>query len=280
MNEHRDAREVLELAAAEPGGLDRLEAGDTAEAIAVAGHLAGCPDCLEELARLRRAETLLRPVIASEPDPALRERTLALIREVGVQRGAPTPARPAATRAAAAAGATGTEGRAAAPGRPRRTVSAAVWATTMAATLLVGLLGGVLLAGNAAPRGNADPAAALAAIAQETATLLATGDARQVTLRDASGAPAGTLVLSPASDRMVVSATGLAAPRGGSEYRCWVEVGGERTALGTMWWAGGVAWWRGGVDLPAELPAGVAYGVSLVEATSSGPGAVVLTGRL
>ena len=271
MNEHRDAREALELAAAEPGGLDRLEAGDTAEAIAVAGHLAGCPDCLEELARLRRAETLLRPVIASEPDPALRERTLALIREVGVQRGAPT---------SAATPETGRAERAAAPGRPGRTMSAAAWATTMAAILVVGLLGGVLLAGSAAPRGNADPATALAAIAQETATLLATGDARQVTLRDASGAPAGTLVLSPASDRMVVSATGLAAPRGGSEYRCWVEVGGERTALGTMWWAGGVAWWRGGVDLPADLPAGVAYGVSLVEAASSGPGTVVLTGRL
>ena len=48
----------------------------------------GCPACLEELARLRRADALLRPILAAEPDPALRERTLGLVRAVGVTRGA------------------------------------------------------------------------------------------------------------------------------------------------------------------------------------------------
>jgi hypothetical protein len=41
-----------------------------------------------------------------------------------------------------------------------------------------------------------------------------------------------------------------------------------------------VAWWAGDVALPAALPPGVVYGVSLVEEGSPGPGAVVLTGEL
>ena len=44
----------MEIAAAEPDGLDRLMAGDTSEAAAVAGHLAGCEACAGELMRLRR----------------------------------------------------------------------------------------------------------------------------------------------------------------------------------------------------------------------------------
>ena len=47
-----------------------------------------------------------------------------------------------------------------------------------------------------------------------------------------------------------------------------------------MWWAGDVAWWAGDVAIPADLPAGVVYGVSLVTDGSSEPGTVVLTGAL
>jgi len=41
--EHAEARELLEIAAVEPGGFARLVAGDTPDAVALAGHLAGCP---------------------------------------------------------------------------------------------------------------------------------------------------------------------------------------------------------------------------------------------
>ena len=58
--EHREARELLELAAVEPTGLDRLAAGDTPDAGAVASHLAGCPGCTAEFERLRRTAPLLR----------------------------------------------------------------------------------------------------------------------------------------------------------------------------------------------------------------------------
>jgi hypothetical protein len=90
----------------------------------------------------------------------------------------------------------------------------------------------------------------------------------------------GTLILSPSAGRMVVSATGLGTPPRGSEYRCWVEVNGTRVALGAMWWAGDVAWWAGDVAIPAVIPPGVVYGVSLVEEGAPGPGTVVLTGSL
>ena len=47
--DHAEARELLEIAAIEPGGFARLVAGDTPEAAALAGHLAGCADCAAEL---------------------------------------------------------------------------------------------------------------------------------------------------------------------------------------------------------------------------------------
>jgi hypothetical protein len=296
MTEHRDARELLELAAVEPAGLDRLEAGDTAEAAAVVGHLAGCPACLEELARLRRAEALLRPILADAPDPALRERTLAYVRAVGVPRDAAAggPAAgsadeaPAEDRAAPEDGAVPEDGAALGPApaplhrrtRRRSPIGTGAWAASLAAVLVIGLVAGGLLVGRQVPAGNADAAVALDAVARETAALVAAGDARGVALVDATGTPLGTLVLSPTAGRIVVSAAGLPAPPTGDEYRCWVEVDGARRALGSMWMAGDVAWWAGDVALPSTLPPGVVYGVSLVEAGSPGPGAVVLTGEL
>src|SRR5512143_78584 len=86
--EHAEALERIEVAAAEPLGLERLMAGDTPEAAAVAGHLAGCPACVEELARIRQTSALAREVIRATPDPALRDRTLAYVRALGRDRSA------------------------------------------------------------------------------------------------------------------------------------------------------------------------------------------------
>ena len=87
MIDHSEARELMELAAVEPDGLDRLAAGDTASSAALAGHLAGCPECAAEAERLRRSAPLIRDVVLESPPPGLRERTLALVREVGRPRG-------------------------------------------------------------------------------------------------------------------------------------------------------------------------------------------------
>src|SRR4051794_24249228 len=84
--DHADALERIEIAAAEPDGLERLMAGDTPDAAAVAGHLAGCESCQAQLASIRRTAVLARRVIEAEPDPELKARTLAYIREVGRDR--------------------------------------------------------------------------------------------------------------------------------------------------------------------------------------------------
>src|SRR5437762_4318269 len=85
--DHTEVRGLLEDAAIEPGGLERLMAGDTPTASIVAGHLAGCPDCAEELERLRRSIGIIRPTVRAVPPPELRERTLAYVRAVGRPRG-------------------------------------------------------------------------------------------------------------------------------------------------------------------------------------------------
>ena len=85
--DHDAVLEALELATAEPDGLDRLMAGDTPAAQAVAGHLAGCPDCTLELVRLRRVGALVRDAVVSTPSPDLRDRTLAYVRQHGRPRG-------------------------------------------------------------------------------------------------------------------------------------------------------------------------------------------------
>jgi hypothetical protein len=286
LNEHEEIRELMELAAVEPDGLDRLDAGDTPGSAVVVGHLVGCSDCLDEMARLRRAETLLRPILASEPDPGLRERTLALVRAVGVARdgiaapAAPPDGRPAPVQPPATADdlLVTSDGRRA--GRRRRTIGVPAWAATLAAALVVGLLGGALLVGNGAPTGGGDAAAALQAVAGETTTLMAADDAREVVLVDAAGTPAGSVVLSASAGRMLVTATALDEPTNGVEYRCWVQMGNARTPIGTMRWTAGVAWWTGSVAIPADLPPGVVYGVSSVAAGSSDAGTVVLTGQL
>src|SRR3954467_12545209 len=93
--DHESTREILEVAALEPDGLDRLMAGDTASAQAVAGHLAGCPECTDELMRLQRTSSVIRSVVRAMPPPELRERTLATVAAIGVPRrdgaGAPLP---------------------------------------------------------------------------------------------------------------------------------------------------------------------------------------------
>ncbi len=286
MNPHHDTRELLELAAIEPGGLGRLEAGDTPESALVAGHLAGCAACLEEAARLRLADSLIRPIIAEAPDPSLRARTLAAVRELGIARGpgaAPSPRPDGLGASVPAVGyrhAPESPGTAATPGRGRALGGLPAWVTTLAAGLVLGLVGGAMLVGGRAPAGNADPEVALQAIARETATLAAAGDAREVILVDATGRPAGMLMLSPSAGRIVMSATGLATPAERTEYRCWVEVGDRHSVIGTLWHAGSVAWWVGEVALPAHVPPGTRYGVSRVDGGSPGPGSVVLTGEL
>ena len=302
MMEHEDVRAVLEVAAVEPGGLDRLAAGETGEAAAVGGHLAGCAGCSDELARLRRVEELLRPAIAASPPPELRARTLDYVRAVGRERGAPATGRPVTDGAAPAAPvavapaanvgpAAAAAARATAPavtfagGRDRSAAAVragrrAAWPAAVAAALVIGLAGGSLLAGRTAAPENTDASVALTEVSHETAVLLGAPDAARVTLRDPAGAARGSIVVAKSAGRMVAVAVDLPDPGVGREYDCWVEVGGIRTRLGTMWITGTVAWWNGPAALPASLGPGARFGVSLVTVGSGAAGDPVLNGVL
>ncbi|MBA2718218.1 MAG: anti-sigma factor [Chloroflexi bacterium] len=282
--DHQDVRELLEDAAIEPDGIDRLMAGDTPNAALAASHLAGCPDCAEELARLHRAVGLIRPVVRSVPPPELRARTLAHVAAVGRPRGLPELARidertPAIAPPPAIALSPGLRPTARPAAGPKRFAAL----TAIAAALIVAVAATGLLVNadrDDDARRQASQIEALADIARWTLRVDAAPDARRIELASTSGAATtGTLVFSPSSTELVVVAEQLPAPPSGREYRCWVEVGGSRTSVGKMYFGGDLSYWVGAVSEVAGLGPDVRFGVSLVDLTRPDlPGEPVLTG--
>ena len=279
--DHDDVRERLELAAVEPGGLDRLMAGDTPDAAAVATHLAGCPTCSDEFGRLSRAAPLLRDVVSTTPPADLRERTLAYVQAHGLPRGAAavgSPAVPAPVPAPVPAFAPAVR-------TPRTWTRAALtWVATFAAVVLLSV--GINTVTN---RGAEDRLAAQAQAIEglsevTTATLAITGqpDVERVSLTPSSGAgTTGSLLFSPSTTRLVVVADGLARPPAGSEFRCWIEVGGTRSSVGRMFFAGDLAYWVGDTPEVSAAGPGTRFGVSLVEIGGSSLGSEpIIVGEL
>jgi hypothetical protein len=253
--DHEDVREELELAAAEPNGIDRLMAGDTALAGSIAAHLAGCPECTEELDRLRRAGILIGDAVRTTPSPELRERTLALVREVGRDRTQPAvvPAAPAPVALAAA---------------PTRTPLA--WVAALAAAVVLAVVGTVLVLDRQADTRVAGYEDRLAGLSNVTATTVAISgepDAQHVRL-EGSDDRWGRVLYSPGTSELAVIAKGLTEPAAGREYRCWVVVNGERQPVGKMFFGGDLAYWAGAVETLTSLPADATFGVSLVDAAS------------
>jgi hypothetical protein len=280
--DHAEARELLEIAAVEPGGFARLVAGDTPEAAALAGHLAGCPSCAAEMERLRLSAAMIREAVRLAPPPELRERTLAFVAAVGRPRGAaadvqldaiaPTPISPATPPGVA----------------ERRFIGAAarpsLWLATLAAALIIAVAGTAFFVGASRDRQIADQAEeihSLSDVAAWTVRVDQQADAHHVALAAATGnGPTGTLIYSPTTTDVVVVATGLTPPPAGMEYRCWVESGGTRQRIGKMFLGADIAYWVGPVPSLAGLAAGSTFGVSLVP-LSGDPvsGDPVLVGR-
>ncbi len=269
--DHDATREQLDLAAVEPGGLERLMAGDTATAQAVAAHLAGCPSCADEAARLQRAAALIRGSIRELPSPGLRERTLAAIRAEGVVRPLHDPVAPVAIPVPA--------------GRRRPVAPFIGWAASVAAAVALSVAATWLLIGarvDGQLASQAESIAALEDVTTATLTVTAEPDARHVTLAGTSNQQLdGSLAYSPSTAELVVVATGLTPPPPGFEYRCWVEVGGTRKRVGKMFFSQGLAYWVGPAPAVAGLSSGATFGVSLVGAGSSAvDGDPVLVGGL
>ncbi len=283
MIDHPAVREQLELAAIEPAGLDRLAAGDTPEATAIAGHLAGCPACLAEFDRLHRTTAIVRAAVtqeATELPPELRARTLSFVRELGVTR----------PQAAAALGSV--EGRAAATGSASATLAggagrsfrAAAWIASIAAAVVIAVLATSALVGGSAGGGPTaeNDATELAKIASWTVRVAAAPDAREIGLTAAAGGDArGSLTFSARDGSLVVVAAGLAPAPPGKEYRCWLETPAGRTRIGRMYLARNIAYWVGDVTNLGSFPAGTRFGVSLEDLGATGVGGpAVLIGML
>jgi anti-sigma factor RsiW len=279
--DHDATREQLELAAVEPGGLDRLMAGDTATAQAVAAHLAGCPACADEAARLQRAGAIIGRAVRELPSPALRDRTLAAIRAEGVAR--PLRTAPAAPSAATIP----VESPAAVvlPARRRPVAPLIGWAASVAAAVVISIVATWFLVGARVDGQLASQAESISALEEVTTaalTVTSQPDAEHVTLAGtANTALTGSLAYSPTTSELVVVATGLTPPPGDLEYRCWVEVGGTRQRVGKMFFSQGLAYWVGPAPAVLGLSSGATFGVSLVGAGSPAiDTAPVLLGQL
>jgi hypothetical protein len=284
--DHAEASELFEIAAVEPGGLDRLMAGDTAEAAALAGHLAGCPDCAAEIGRLRDDALLIRETVRSLPPAGLRERTLASVAAIGRDRpGAELEPAAPPTAVPAAAAPPGPSAEAAPPAvtptrRATRRVGRLAAVVAMAAALVVAVVGTAavvngqrdaqLAALDAELARQARAIAGLERVATWSMRIAGEPDAEQVPLAagDGSGAT-GTLLFSPGTRELVVVASGLPRPAAGQEFRCWMEVGGVRRPVGRMIFADQVQYWAGPVDELADLEPGTKFGVTLVDAAGS-----------
>jgi anti-sigma factor RsiW len=285
--DHAEVRERLELAAAEPGGIDRLMAGDTNDAAAVAGHLAGCEACREEFARLRRTSVLLRDAISTLPPPDLRDRTLAYVAALGRER---RPATASALGPAYSAAPLAESVEAPVPIETRRRARgggigrALPWLAAAAAIVIA--VGATVLAVNTSRdselRTTADELAGLNRVAASTVSIETQPDAASVALVGTAGTAArGSLLFSPSTRQLVVVATDLVAPPSGKEYRCWLEVDGARERVGRMFFAGDVAYWAGPVEALPRAVSGTRFGVSLVDADADSLGGdPVLAGQL
>jgi Anti-sigma-K factor rskA len=275
--DHDEVREQLELAATEPAGIDRLMAGDTPLAAAMAAHLAGCPSCTDELDRLRRAAILIGDAVRTTPPPELRERTLAFVREVGRIRDpapevalAPVAPLPSAVPVAVAA--------ATAPTWSGRGFA---WIGAIAAAVLIAVAATTFVldrqSGNQLAAAQAE-SAGLAHVTAATLALAGEPDAENVRLAGTDDRW-GRVVYSADKGELAVIASGLTEPDGDREYRCWVEIDGQRTPVGKMFFGGDLAFWAGPVKTIDDLPAGSKFGVSLADTAGSDVGEPpVLTG--
>lgn len=275
--DHDATREQLELAAVEPGGLERLMAGDTPAAQAVAAHIAGCSACADELARLERASRVIGQIVREQPPADLRDRTLASIRANGVQRGPSVGPLNAPVLPDTPVDVTG-RGPGGRAGRGRTALG---WVAAIAAIVIVSVVATSAIVGTRVDERLAAQATEIEALERVTvATLAVTAepDVQRVAL--AGTGATGTIVYSPSSTELVVVATGLTPPPAGLEYRCWIEQAGDREGVGKMFFSDDLAYWIGPAGAVAGLTGDATFGVTLVSLDGSTDNRDVMEGGL
>ncbi len=278
--EHAEAHERLSDLALEPAKLRSLRAlaGTDADANpdAIDGldelrtHLAGCDRCTDDLDDWLRTWSAMgearRATRAGTADPddrhvlappnRLRARTLAAIRS-------PEPA-PVAQAEPIARAPRGLQFG----GRGVRMLLAA------AAVLAVAFVGvGVVAIQSRIELGQEQSQqAALSSTAAALDRVLAAPSHQLLPLHAADGSPSGTLAWSD-SEFVVLTST-LNPPAAGQEYRCWINVDGQRTVLGSLAFTDRVASWNGSMSgWQWDFVPGAQFGVSLYrgDGTSAAP---------
>jgi hypothetical protein len=283
---HAEAVELIEIAAAEPDGLERLAAGDTPEAAALVGHVAGCADCATEFETLRRVAAAARETLADEPSPALRDRTLDYVAALGRERAggdaADAPRARPAERAAASSGSPPAPGTSSVPSTGQRWTRPS-WIALAAAVLVAAVAGGLIVGSVQRLSFESETSSlySLARVNEDALRIGAEPDAVTVALAGPPGAATlGSLVFSGTSGEIAVVASGLPEPQDGWEYRCWVETASSREVIGKMTLAEGLAYWAGPSDGLGDAGPGTTFGVSLVEGGAASAGEPVLLGQV
>ena len=162
------------------------------------------------------------------------------------------------------------------------------WIGAIAAAVLIAVAATAFVldrqSGNQLASAQAELAAAqketagLARVSAATLALAGEPDAENVRLAGTDDRW-GRVVYSADRGELAVIASGLTEPAGDREYRCWVEIDGQRTPVGKMFFGGDLAFWAGPVETIDDLPAGSRFGVSLVDTAGADVGdPPVLTG--
>ena len=273
--DHAEVRELLDVAATEPGGVDGWLAGASADAARVSAHLAGCQACRTELDDLRESADTIRDVIRDTPAPELRGRTLELVAGTGRSRDG---AAPIATIAAADRRAQRRRGFALGRLIPAMTLGALA-AAAVAGVLVWRAIDMRLTAANTQIEEQREALAGLTLVTDWTLRLGSAPDAQLLRLTaPASGTASGTVLYSAASGELVMMATELPAPPAGYEYRCWIDQGNGPERIGKMYQAGGVAYWGGAVERLRGIGGHFTLGVTLASKASDSGGDQVLEG--
>ena len=144
------------------------------------------------------------------------------------------------------------------------------WFGAIAAAVVLSVVATTFLIGSRVDEQLAAQGATVAALEKlTTATLDVTAepDAQHVALAGVTDPKLdGSLVFSPATTELVVVSYGLTNPPAGQEYRCWVEVDGQRQRVGKMFFSNDLAYWAGDVPAVSGLSGAATFGVSLVDA--------------
>ena len=143
---------------------------------------------------------------------------------------------------------------------------------TVAAAIVLSVVTTSLIVGRRVDDQLAQQALTIDALEHVTTTTFdvsAQPDAEHVQLAGVSDPTLdGSIVYSPGTTQLVVVATGLTQPAPGYEYRCWVEVGGQRERIGKMFFGNELAYWAGAVSAIAGTSSPTTFGVSLVDVSA------------